>query len=178
MYGEVALTGNAIRFVEGSEAMGRWFEVYAFRLGDQSSKKVGILFTDITEQKKSQEHIEKIASTFKLATDSANVGVWSLNIKTQKIEWSDLHKKMWGYDEHLTNLEYTDWHKLILPEDKERAFKKVEEAKDNGTIYDVDYCIYRANDGALRCIRSVGKFYFNDIGEAETLTGISVDITE
>ncbi len=178
MYGEVALTGNAIRFVEGSEAMGRWFEVYAFRLGDQSSKKVGILFTDITEQKKSQEHIEKIASTFKLATESANAGVWSLNIKTQKIEWSDLHKKMWGYDEQFTSLEYTDWHKLILPEDKERAFKKVEEAKDNRSIYDVDYCIHRANDGALRCIRSVGKFYYNDFGEAETLTGISVDITE
>ena len=140
---------------------------------------------DITEQKIAQTKIEEreklhqeMVTHLKLATESANVGTWSLNMQTQKLEWSALHKIMWGYDELCEDLVYEDWHKLILPGHKEKAFKKVEEARINHTFYDVEYYIERANDGAVRCIRSVGKYYYNDKGEAETLTGISMDITE
>jgi PAS domain-containing protein len=122
--------------------------------------------------------IERTAAHLKLATDSAEIGTWSLNIKTQKLEWSALHKRIWGYDEHRTDLVYEDWHKIILPADKETAFEKVEEARVKQTIYDVEYRINRANNSALRYIRSVGKYHYNDKGEAETLTGISIDVTE
>ena len=33
-YGRVAATGEAVRFQNGSRAMGRWFDVYAFRVGE------------------------------------------------------------------------------------------------------------------------------------------------
>lgn len=46
IYGKVALTGKPIRFVEGSDAMGRWFDVYAFSLGGKDSRKVALLFTE------------------------------------------------------------------------------------------------------------------------------------
>jgi two-component system CheB/CheR fusion protein len=133
---------------------------------------------DITEQKKSQDSIDKIASHFKLAADSANVGVWSLNVQTQELEWSTLHKKMWGYDARRAALTYEDWHTLIIPEDKERAFEKVEDARINHTLYEVEYRIKRANDTVVRWIKSVGQYYYNTAGEAETLTGISIDISQ
>lgn len=59
LYGKVALTGESIQFSEGSEAMGRWFEVYAFRAGDSSSRKVALLFSDTTERKKSEEALKQ-----------------------------------------------------------------------------------------------------------------------
>ncbi|WP_217179251.1 PAS domain S-box protein [Gillisia limnaea] len=133
---------------------------------------------DITVQKKSAEAIEKMATHLTLATDSANVGIWSFNVEKQEIEWSALHKRMWGYDEHRTDLTYEDWHKIILPRDKELAFEKIEEARVNDTVYDVEYRIRRADDETVRYMRSVGRYYYNDKGEAKTLTGISLDITE
>jgi PAS domain S-box-containing protein len=51
IYGRVALTGEAIRFVEGSEVMARWFDVFAFRVGDEASHQVALLFKDITAQR-------------------------------------------------------------------------------------------------------------------------------
>jgi PAS domain S-box-containing protein len=54
LYGQVALTGEANRFIDGSEAMGRWFDVYAFRLGGEDSRKVALLFTNITDQRKAE----------------------------------------------------------------------------------------------------------------------------
>lgn len=50
IYGDVALTGKQRRFVEHSQAMGRWFEVDAFRIGDPEELKVGLLFVDITQR--------------------------------------------------------------------------------------------------------------------------------
>jgi PAS domain S-box-containing protein len=54
LYGDVALTGKPNHFIDGSEAMGRWFEVYAFRLGGGDSRKVALLFTNITERKRAE----------------------------------------------------------------------------------------------------------------------------
>jgi PAS domain S-box-containing protein len=50
-YGRVALTGEPVRFENGSEVMNRWFEVYAFRLGGPESRKVALLFKDISDRK-------------------------------------------------------------------------------------------------------------------------------
>ncbi len=47
-YGRVAATGEAVRFQNGSEPMGRWFDVYAFRVGPSGERRVAILFTDVT----------------------------------------------------------------------------------------------------------------------------------
>ncbi len=59
IYGKVALTGESIRFLDGSEAMNRWFEVYAYRIGGAGSLKFGILFSDITERKRAEEALRK-----------------------------------------------------------------------------------------------------------------------
>lgn len=60
IYGGVALTGEPSRFIEGSDVMGRWFDVYAFRLGGAESRKVALLFTDITERKKAEEERSRL----------------------------------------------------------------------------------------------------------------------
>jgi signal transduction histidine kinase/ActR/RegA family two-component response regulator len=52
VYGRIALTGEAERFTDGSEAMGQWFDVYGFRIGGRESRKVALLFNNITEQRR------------------------------------------------------------------------------------------------------------------------------
>ena len=57
-YGAVALSGEPLRFTDEAKAMGRWFDVYAFRLGGAESRKVALLFTDITERKRAEAERE------------------------------------------------------------------------------------------------------------------------
>lgn len=53
IYGEVALTGEPRRFVNRAEALGgRWFDVYAFRIGRAEDRQVAILFSDVTERRR------------------------------------------------------------------------------------------------------------------------------
>lgn len=57
-YGNVVLTGKPIKFKHKAEALNSWFDVYAFKLGNKDSKKVAILFTNITERKLAEEKIK------------------------------------------------------------------------------------------------------------------------
>jgi signal transduction histidine kinase len=53
-YGTVALTGVPMRLEQFSAVMDRWFDVYAFRLGNAPSRQVAVLFYDTTERKKTE----------------------------------------------------------------------------------------------------------------------------
>jgi PAS domain S-box-containing protein len=58
IYGKVALTGETVRFVNHAKAMdGRWFDVYACRVGEPDSRQVAIVFSDITERRRIAEDL-------------------------------------------------------------------------------------------------------------------------
>jgi PAS domain S-box-containing protein len=54
-YGDVALTGESVRFEHESIPMNRWFDVYASRIGDATSRRVAIVFDNITERKQAEQ---------------------------------------------------------------------------------------------------------------------------
>ncbi len=53
-YARVVRTGEAVRFEEGSEIMGRWFDVYAFALRQGDQARVAVLFSDISERRRGE----------------------------------------------------------------------------------------------------------------------------
>jgi PAS domain S-box-containing protein len=54
IYGTIALTGEPMRFENEAKQLGRWYDVYAFRVEDPRRRRVGILFNDITERKRAE----------------------------------------------------------------------------------------------------------------------------
>ena len=54
-YGSVALTGKPVRFVNEARALDGWFDVYAFRFGGRESRKVAVVFMNITERRRAEE---------------------------------------------------------------------------------------------------------------------------
>lgn len=59
-YARVARTGAAERFEQGSEALGRWFDVYAFRTGDPEEHRVAILFNDISGRRAAELRLTEL----------------------------------------------------------------------------------------------------------------------
>ncbi len=62
IYGRVATTGEPIRFEEEAKAMDRWFDVYATRVGGAGSARVAIVFNDISERRRAQQDLERLAA--------------------------------------------------------------------------------------------------------------------
>ena len=57
-YGKVADTGKPVRFVDEAKAQKKWYDVYAFRVGGPGSRKVAILFRDITGRKRTEAALQ------------------------------------------------------------------------------------------------------------------------
>jgi signal transduction histidine kinase len=82
-FGQIAMTGEPLHFINESKPLGKWFEVSAYRLGKAESRKVAILFSDITKLKKTEKEFERInhealARTGELEAilESAPVAIW------------------------------------------------------------------------------------------------------
>lgn len=60
IYGAVADTGTPARLVNHAPALGRWYDVFAARVGDPGLKQVAVLFRDITGRKLAEEERENL----------------------------------------------------------------------------------------------------------------------
>jgi PAS domain S-box-containing protein len=60
LYGRVAATGQSTHFENHAPAMGRWFDVYASRVGTPELRQVALVFKDITERKQAEQERERL----------------------------------------------------------------------------------------------------------------------
>ena len=81
IYGQVAVTGESKRFVnEAKQLGGRWFDVYAFRLGGPGSHHVAVLFNDITSRKASEDALRASETRSKTILQSITDGFFALDV--------------------------------------------------------------------------------------------------
>jgi PAS domain S-box-containing protein len=74
-YGEVALSGQSRRFEHGSAAMGRWFEVFASRIGDAAKHQVAIVFNDRSDYRKADLALKAANAKLDAIFETAPIGL-------------------------------------------------------------------------------------------------------
>ncbi|MFC3457855.1 hybrid sensor histidine kinase/response regulator [Massilia haematophila] len=62
IFGRVVATGEPARFVNEARALGRWFDLYAMRIGPPGERRVAVLFTDITARRRAEEELRRLAA--------------------------------------------------------------------------------------------------------------------
>jgi PAS domain S-box-containing protein len=77
-YGQVALTGRARRFIHGSPAMGRWFDVYASPIGEPGELQVAILFQDITQHRLAEARLRESEERYRAFLANSSEGIWRM----------------------------------------------------------------------------------------------------
>jgi PAS domain S-box-containing protein len=80
VFGEVALTGESARFNGPATQLHRWFEVYAFRVGEPQERKVAILFNDITDRNRAEEALHETQTELARITRLTTIGELTASI--------------------------------------------------------------------------------------------------
>ena len=121
VYGKVAVTGESIRIVNQSQSLGKWFDVYAMRIGGDDSRKVGVLFKDITQQVRSEKELHESASRLQFALDSAQIGDWYFDLENGTTKRSLRHDQCFGYKSPIPHWSVEILIAHVHPDDKERV---------------------------------------------------------
>jgi PAS domain S-box-containing protein len=75
IYGKIALTGESVHFENQAMALGRHYDVCAYRVGGPESRKVAILFNDITERKRAEDELRWKTAFLEAQVDSPLDGI-------------------------------------------------------------------------------------------------------
>ena len=132
LYGEVARTGETRRKLSYSEALRRWFDVYAFRIDAPEEGRVAVLFNDVTERHEAEQ---RWRNTIEIKT----VGVlyWAEDFTLKDMNEAFLRMTGFAREEALGKT----WQELTPPEFFAASIKAVEEVMTSGetTPYEKQY---------------------------------------
>jgi len=174
IYGNVALTGKSIRFTEKSDAMNRWFEVYAVRVGKAENRLVALIFNNITERKEAEEKLSESEEKFAKAFNSSPLVLTITELKNGKlIEVNDTFVNVSGYTREetigKTTAELGLW---VNNSDRDAELSAV---RAEGEIRDLEYN-FRTKDG--REITGLLSAELIEIGGEPCALTVIQDITE
>ncbi|HVL26327.1 MAG TPA: PAS domain S-box protein [Thermomicrobiales bacterium] len=99
IYGRVAMTGEPARFTAGAKALNdRWFNLYASRIGDDDSRRVAVLFTDITDRRRTEEALRRSEERLRRAIEIETVGIVFFRPDGTITDANDAFLRLSGYD--------------------------------------------------------------------------------
>lgn len=176
-YGQVALTGEPIRFANEYKTLHRWFDVYAFRVGPPNSRRVAVLFTDITQRKRAEEELRRSRERFDLVRDGAQVGFWFCDLPFDELIWDTRVKEhFWLAPDAKVTID--TFYKRIHPDDRERTRAAIAASIANHTRYDIEYRTVSAAHGQTKWVRAIGRTFYNEDGQPIRFDGVTLDITQ
>lgn len=174
-YGQVALKRKPIRFIEGSKAMGRHFEVYAFPINKPSKRQIAVLFTDITKRQQREEQLAQSEAYYRHMTDNTPVMTW---ITDSQGRCTYLNKQWYDYTGQKSEdaLGY-GWLEAVHPDDAQSSGDVFMQANKQQVEFKLEYRL-RAKDGTYRWHLDSGLPFHDAAGEFSGYMGAVTDIHE
>lgn len=131
---------------------------------------------DVSERKRTAEALKASEERLQMAVEAAQLGVWDLDLITDRAFRSLRHDQIFGYEslQPEWGVEIAATH--IVPEDRERfrsSFAKAFKADDFFTE-----CRINRADRSLRWISARGRVYRDLAGQPVRMMGVIADITD
>jgi len=123
-----------------------------------------------------EEALRQSESRLALAADSAQAGLWSLDLAAGRFWMTDKTREMFGFapDEEVS---FERFLRVVHPEDRERVRETVERSAQVSETVRVEYRVV-LRDGSVRWMVSRGRTPLTASGAQDCVVGVSVDITE
>ena len=134
-------------------------------------------FNETLEQRVADRtrELEQARETLVFALESAGMGTWDLDLRTDRSRRSGRHDQIFGFDTPPGEWGMSTFLDRIVPDDRAAAQARFEAAVDTGAL-DLECRIHQIDDG-VRWIAVKGRVEYDERGAAVRMAGIVMDIT-
>jgi len=157
-----------------------WLELNGKPLFDEANNHIGFMSTDndITKRKHAEQEQRETLERLSLATDSAQIGVWEVDLTDGNTFWDEKMYDLYGFAKDTPFPPYKIFKKMMHPEDKE-MMKKILAGLAEGKK-SIDSAIYRINmpNGKIRYIEAHAIVQKSPEGKPIRLIGTNRNITD
>lgn len=129
---------------------------------------------DITEQKSAAEALRRSREDLNRAQAVAHTGSWRLDIRENKLIWSDENHRIFGIPQNAP-LTYETFLSTVHPDDREYVNEKWNAAL-RGEPYDIEHRIIVENK--VRWVREIAYLEFDAQGSLQAGFGVTQEITD
>lgn len=146
--------------------------------GDGFVKGIVILQNDVTERVHSQQKLSEREVQLQLALEAAKLGTCDVDLKNDRLIWDAAHHEIFGLEISDSPKTMADFTSRIHPEDREKVTESLmSAAKNHQQRYEQECRIVLPNTGEVRWIVAMGRFVYDESGEAVRIIGVVRDIT-
>ncbi|HSH87782.1 MAG TPA: ATP-binding protein [Methylophilus sp.] len=173
MYGQVAKTGQPIRFENGSKTLGRIFDVYAYPVDEPGENMVGVLFRDVTQKRSDEEQLRLSESRLRaLITATAEV------VYRVSPDWSEIYQLQGrGVLKDVTNSKKLWFEEYVPPEEHEKLHTAIAKCIKQKSKFELELKVILA-DGSEGWLETRAVPMLDEkTGEITEWIGASTDIT-
>ena len=174
-YGRIAKTGVAERFEHEAVALGRFYDVYAFRIGEPEQNRVAIIFNDIAERKRAEDLLAKSEEHFRAIVNQNLAGIFEIDLNGRIIFSNDEFCRMLGYD--CGTLAELPMEEYIHFEDLPESAKKLTRMQKDKKPFDMEKRFVR-KDGSIIWVHNSISPITNGDKKIHSAVVVSLDITE
>jgi PAS domain S-box-containing protein len=125
------------------------------------------------------EHVRASEERLRLAIDEAGMGTWDLDLRTHELRWSRSHYTLLGLNpDESTPATFEMWRNRVHPADLKGVEAALSNSRDTQALYTQEYRIIRADTGAVRWLRVLGRFLYDESATPVRSVGVIFDDTD
>jgi PAS domain S-box-containing protein len=140
---------------------------------------VATIERDVTERVEAEQKLQQIHEQLELATRSAGIGTWDVNVPAGTSRWNDQLYQLLGLEPRPDTEEQVEtFFRNIHPADRENGRSNLNAViSTDGEDLNDEFRIVRA-DGTTRWLASQGRVYRDATGRVIRMAGVNYDITD
>lgn len=173
-YSKTALTGEEQFFEDHFSYPNKSFIVHLF---SPKKNEFAATYTDITERKKKEDELIIAEDHLKQVQDISEIGSWSLDLKTNKVTWTEKLYHIYGFDANHPAPSLDETKDILTEKSWIVLNNAIENTQKTGEGYNIELNIIK-KDGTLGWLKSIGKTKKDKEGNLVSMWGYAQDITE
>src|SRR5579862_5223942 len=151
-----------------------WGRLFLSLVRDQTNQPQYFvaLVEEVTDKIQAERALQESQQQLKLAL-STGLGVWECDLRNNAVELSPQYGRVFGHPP----LSYSEWMRLIHPDDRERVWTVARENLRQARGWDAEFRVLWP-DGSVHWMLSKATVIVGEDRQAKRMVGVSLDITE